>query len=173
VSQDNPNRIVAHLDDPRWYLIRNLVFVLGRCRNPDVVAHVVPLTEHIDARVRRESLRAIHSLTRYEDITPFVDGMTDPDESVRKAALTILRTCEGRAVVPALEAILTSSVDTEIKLDVIALLGMQFATDAQAGTPLSAAARNALERQAASGSGGRGANRALRSAARQALEGSA
>jgi len=173
VSQDNPNRIVAHLDDPRWYLIRNLVFVLGRCRNPDVVAHVVPLTEHIDARVRRESIRAIHSLTRYADITPFVNGMTDPDESVRKAALTILRTCEGPAVVPALEKILTSSVDIDIKLDVIALLGMQFATDARAGTPLTTAARNALERQAGSGSGGRGPNRALRAAARQALEGSA
>ena len=169
VSQTNPGPVVAYLDDPRWYLVRNLAFVLGRSRHPEVAPHVLPLTKHLDARVRREALRAIHSLTRYADITPYVDGLTDPDESVRKAAFTVLRSCDDRSLIPALESILTSQVDTDIKLDAIMLLGVCLIADARGRTPLAADARSVLERVAETGSGGRGAGRTVRAAARQAI----
>jgi hypothetical protein len=170
VSQTNPDQVVAHLDDPRWYLVRNLAFVLGRCRHPEVAPHVVPLAKHLDARVRREAIRAIHSLTRHADISPYVDGLTDIDESVRKAALTVLRSCDDRGLVPALESILASQVDTDVKLDVIALLGGYLIADARGRAPLAAEAHVVLERLAQTGSGGLGANRTVRAAARQTLE---
>jgi len=169
VSQTNPGPVIAHLDDPRWYLVRNLAFVLGRSRDPEVAPHVLPLTKHLDARVRREAIRAIHSLTRYADIAPYVDGLTDPDESVRKAAFTVLRSCDDRTLIPALESILESQADTDVKLDVIFLLGVCLVADARGRTPLAADARSVLERVAQTGSGGRGAGRTVRAAARQAI----
>jgi len=169
VSQTNPGPVVAHLDDPRWYLVRNLAFVLGRSRHSEVAPHVLPLTKHLDARVRREALRAIHSLTRYADIAPYVDGLTDPDESVRKAAFTVLRSCDDRTLIPALESILASQVDTDVKLDVITLLDVYLIADARGRTPLAADARSALERVAQPASGGRGVGRTVRAAARQAI----
>ena len=169
VSQTNPGPVVAYLDDPRWYLVRNLAFVLGRSRHPEVAPHILPLTKHLDARVRREALRAIHSLTRYADIAPYVDGLTDPDESVRKAAFTVLRSCDDRTLIPALESILVSQVDTDIKLDTIILLSVCLNADARGRTPLAADARAVLERVAQTGSGGRGIGRTVRAAARQAI----
>lgn len=168
VSQTNPGPVVAHLDDPRWYLVRNLAFVLGRSRDPEVAPHVLPLTKHLDARVRREAIRAIHSLTRYADIAPYVDGLTDPDESVRKAAFTVLRSCDDRTLIPALESILASQADTDVKLDVIILLGVCLIADARGRTPLAADARSVLERVAQT-AGGRGVGRTVRAAARQAI----
>jgi HEAT repeat protein len=169
-SQTNADQVVAYLDDPRWYLVRNLAFVLGRSRQPELVPHVLPLTKHPDARVRREALRAIHSLTGYADISPYVNGLTDPDESVRKAAITVLRTCDDRTLVPMLETVLASPVDTDLKLDVVTLLSTHLTAESRDGTPLVAQARSALERLAQTGSGSRGANRKVRAAARQALE---
>lgn len=162
VSRENPARVVAHLDDPRWYLVRNLALVLGRCHHPDMVHHVLRLTNHLEARVRREALRAIHSLAGHTDIKPFIDGLTDPDESVRSAAATCLRKCDDEALVPALETLLASPADTNVKLDVIAVLGTLLTADADA----------VLERQAHGRSGKRGVTRAARSAARQILEAS-
>ena len=170
VSQTNPEPVVAHLQDPRWYLVRNLAFVLGRSRHPEIAPHILPLTKHPDARVRREALRAIHSLTRYADIAPYVYGLTDPDDSVRKAAFTVLRSCDDRTLIPALESILESQVDTDIKLDTIILLGVCLNADARGRTPLAADARSVLERVAQTGSGGRGVGRTVRAAARQAIE---
>lgn len=159
VSRDNPARVVAHLDDPRWYLVRNLVIVLSRCQQPEVIRDVLPLASHPEPRVRREALRAIYSLARHTDISPFMAGLADPDESVRTAAATILRTCDHEVLIPALETLLASEDDTSVKLDVIALLGTQRTTDARA----------TLERQAQGRSGGRSIPRAVRNAARQIL----
>jgi len=159
VSRDNPARVVAHLDDPRWYLVRNLVIVLSRCRQPEVIRDVLPLASHPEPRVRREALRAIYSLARHTDISPFMAGLADPDDSVRTAAATILRTCDHEVLIPALETLLASENDTSVKLDVIALLGTQLTTDARA----------TLERQAQGRSGGRSIPRAVRNAARRIL----
>ncbi|MEE8497759.1 MAG: HEAT repeat domain-containing protein, partial [Acidimicrobiia bacterium] len=94
VSRNNPARVIAHLDDPRWYLVRNLAIVLSRCRHPDVIRDVLPLASHSEPRVRREALRAIYALTRHTDIGPFIDGLADPEESVRTVAATLLRNCD-------------------------------------------------------------------------------
>jgi HEAT repeat protein len=162
VSRDDPARVVAHLDDPRWYLIRNLAIVLSRCRHPDAIHHVLPLANHLEPRVRREALRAIYALAHHTHLGPFIDGLADPDESVRTVAATILRNCDNEGLVPALEELLSSDGDTNMKLDAIALLGMQPTADAHA----------ALERHAQGRSGGRGVTRAVRNAARQILENS-
>jgi len=160
VSRDDPARVVAHLDDPRWYLIRNLAIVLSRCRHPDVIRHVLPLANHPEPRVRREALRALYALARHTDIEPFIGGLADSDESVRTVAATILRNCDNAGLVPALDELLSRDGDTNVKLNAIALLGMQPTADAHA----------ALERQAQGRSGGRGVTRAVRNAARQILE---
>ncbi|MEE8497165.1 MAG: hypothetical protein V3S62_01375, partial [Acidimicrobiia bacterium] len=111
-------------------------------------------------RVRREALRAIYALTRHTDIGPFIDGLADPEESVRTVAATLLRNCDDGVLVPALETLLASEADTSVKLGVIALLG----------TKLTADARAALEQQAQGRSGGQGVTRAVRNAARRILE---
>lgn len=158
-SRQNPAHVVALLEDPRWYLIRNLALILGRSQHPEVVEHLIPLTTHLDDRVRREALRAIYALTRDADIMPFIDGLADPHESVRKVAATILRTCRGAELAPALGALLSGPAGTTVKLDVITLLGTLGTDDARA----------VLEQQAQVRAGGWGATRALRSAARQVL----
>lgn len=162
VSRDDPARVAAHLDDPRWYLIRNLAIVLSRCRHPDVIHHVLPLANHLEPRVRREALRAIYTLARHTDIGPFIDALADPDESVRTVATTILRNCDNEGFVPALEDLVSSDGDTTVKLNAIALLGMR----------PTAAATAALERYAQGRSGEQGVTRAVRNAARQILENS-
>ncbi len=159
VSRDDPTRVVAHLDDSRWYLVRNLVLVLGRCEHPEVVRHIEALATHLDDRVRREALRAIYALARTADIEPFIGGLVDPHESVRKVAATILRTCQRAELAPALEALLASPADTAVKLDVIALLGLLPGGDARA----------VLEGFIQARGGSWGASRTLRVAARAAL----
>ncbi len=162
VSRDDPARVVAYLDDPRWYLVRNLAIVLSRCRHPDAIHHVLPLVNHLEPRVRREALRAIYALARHTDVGPFIDALADPDESVRTVTTTILRNCDNEGLVPALKELVSSTGDTNVRLNAIALLGMQPTADAHA----------ALERYAQSRSGEQGVTRAVRNAARQILENS-
>ncbi|NIQ93499.1 MAG: HEAT repeat domain-containing protein, partial [Desulfuromonadales bacterium] len=41
----------------RWYVVRNVVYILGEMRNAEVLPHLTKLLKHDDVRVRRETMR--------------------------------------------------------------------------------------------------------------------
>lgn len=47
------------LADRRWYFVRNVVAILGNTRTPEALPHLERTLRHSDARVRRETIRAV------------------------------------------------------------------------------------------------------------------
>jgi len=56
---DEPRLLAPHLADPRWYVVRNIVFVLGQIGGPEVVAPLAGAVRHADVRVRRSVVHAL------------------------------------------------------------------------------------------------------------------
>jgi len=56
--------IFAALDDERWYLVRNLVGVLAKSRNPAVLKRIAPLLEHPHPQVRQRVLKLMFNFNR-------------------------------------------------------------------------------------------------------------
>jgi HEAT repeat protein len=80
----------ARLSDPRWYFVRNVVNILGSTRDPAALAHLSRTLRHADARVRRETIRAVGGVrVKYaEDI--LVSALSDDDgQNVALAARTL------------------------------------------------------------------------------------
>lgn len=50
------------VSDDRWYVVRNVVAILGRTRRPDILSALGRTLRHGDARVRRETIRALSSV---------------------------------------------------------------------------------------------------------------
>jgi hypothetical protein len=106
--------LVAHLDDPRWFVARNLAIALGRTRRSPAVAALERLAEHPEARVRVEALRSLASLGAEGTLARVASGLSDRSSRVRDAALTLLRANPDPAVVAALVTALESArVDVE------------------------------------------------------------
>jgi HEAT repeat protein len=59
LCRDNPERIAPWLADPRWYVVRNAVQVLGWIGGEAVVGLLRTALRHRDARVRREVAAAL------------------------------------------------------------------------------------------------------------------
>jgi hypothetical protein len=57
--RNNPELLAPWLSDPRWFVVRNIVRILGSIGGPSVVSLLKPLTMHAEARVRTEVLAAI------------------------------------------------------------------------------------------------------------------
>jgi hypothetical protein len=90
VARANPDAVCRHLDDPRWYLVRNLVVALARSRRQEAVPYLRPLTSHADPRVRREVLRALRALSPGESSVAAIAALDDPDPMVRLQVLGLL-----------------------------------------------------------------------------------
>ncbi|MDP2622604.1 MAG: HEAT repeat domain-containing protein [Actinomycetota bacterium] len=153
--------ILSALDDSRWYVVRNLVLVLGHSNHPEAVEHIRGLASHPDPRVRREVIRALHALEGDADLDLFLAAMEDDDRSVRTAAATVVRACHSPLELPALIGILEGGAPPEVKADAVAMLASHESSEAT----------KALERLATRRLFPTRGARALRSAARQAREG--
>lgn len=54
--------IVKRLDDPRWFVVRNLVYILRRSGNRSAIPYLRRTLEHPHPRVRQETLHAMEAI---------------------------------------------------------------------------------------------------------------
>ena len=65
--------------DPRWYFVRNVVGILGSTRDPVALQYLNRTLRHSDARVRRETIRAVASIRDVLAEQMLVAALTDDD----------------------------------------------------------------------------------------------
>jgi hypothetical protein len=81
---------VSALNDPRWYLVRNIITILAKINAPSSAMHIETQLRHPDARVRREAVRALATTGGDKAIAKIRASLTDADEGVRLAAIAAL-----------------------------------------------------------------------------------
>ena len=96
------DRVVSHLSDPRWYVVRNVVTVLRATKDPSVVHHLSRTLRHPDPRVRRESIRALVGITDRAASNLLVSALTDEDAQNVQLAARYLGLARVQGAVPAL-----------------------------------------------------------------------
>lgn len=89
-SKHNPQILAKGLGDPRWYVVRNLVYVIGKLGNAQLLKSLEPLKHHPDVRVRKEVLKAMKTLCPAAAGNSLIDFLRDAEETVRLSALKLL-----------------------------------------------------------------------------------
>jgi HEAT repeat protein len=77
----------GHASDPRWFLARNVINILGKSRQPVAVAAVTAALDHPHPRVRIEAIRAALLIDSPGSVELILTRMNDPDPSVRRAVI--------------------------------------------------------------------------------------
>lgn len=90
VADRSPEPVVERMRDPRWYVVRNLVLVLGKTRRADVAPALERAFGHGDHRVRVEALRALAAVHHPGLQRLVARALRDPHELVRHSAIGIL-----------------------------------------------------------------------------------
>jgi len=57
--RDNPERLAPWLSDPRWFVVRNIVHILGWIGGPSIVGLLQSAARHPDPRVKQEVVAAL------------------------------------------------------------------------------------------------------------------
>lgn len=74
------------LDDQRWYVVRNIIYILRKIGDKSAVEHLLKTVRHGDVRVRKEVIKALGELGRREVIQTLRESLNDPDVQVRIAS---------------------------------------------------------------------------------------
>jgi hypothetical protein len=96
--KDDVDVLISRLGDPRWYVIRNVVYVLGRIAHQGVERALDRALHHEDVRVRKEAVRALGNIESPTSRAFLVSAFRDQDAGVRiQAALTLAQRRDDRA----------------------------------------------------------------------------
>jgi hypothetical protein len=104
--KDDVEPLLARLGDARWYVIRNVTYVLGRIAHQGVERALDRALHHEDVRVRKEAVRALGNIESPTARAYLVSAFKDPDAGVRiQAALTLAERRDDRSAQSLLGAI--------------------------------------------------------------------
>ena len=96
--RDDVEVLIERLNDTRWYVIRNIVYILGRIAHQGVERALDRTLHHEDVRVRKEAVRALGNIESPTSRAYLVSAFKDPDAGVRiQAAMTLAAKRDDRA----------------------------------------------------------------------------
>ncbi len=154
----------AKLGDPRWYFVRNTVSILGATRDSSALPLLARTLRHHDARVRRETVRAVASIRDKLAEEMLIAALSDEDPQNVALAARYLGTLGVSDAAAHLGSVARGdgrgNRDMSTRIEAVEALG-------RLGTPDAANALRDVLRQRAFLTGGR--MRELRTAAESAL----
>lgn len=90
LGKRDPAVFAPYLNDPRWYLVRNVVLVLSMIGTPQALEMILKLISHKEARIRREVLGFLERSGDARAKTYLVKYLRDESSALRVKALGIL-----------------------------------------------------------------------------------
>ena len=86
VGKNSIELMTPFLGDNRWYLVRNIVYILGRIGRKEAVPFIGKALQHGDMRVRREVLQALGLIGGSEAMQYMIQSLEDRDIKIRGIA---------------------------------------------------------------------------------------
>ncbi|MBE0417530.1 MAG: HEAT repeat domain-containing protein, partial [Coriobacteriia bacterium] len=105
VADHNIEEVGDRIIDARWYFVRNVVSILGSARRSEVLPYLDRTSRHADARVRRETIRALAGVPDPRAPELLAAALNDTDAGNVQLAARYLGSLRYAAAVPALLAV--------------------------------------------------------------------
>jgi hypothetical protein len=86
IGRDAVDVITPFLDDPRWYVVRNIVYILGRIGKEQALPFLQRTFSDEDVRVRREVVQALGLIGTPRTAGLLTRALTDGDARIRSTA---------------------------------------------------------------------------------------
>jgi hypothetical protein len=121
--------LIARLSDHRWYVVRNVVGILGESKSEQALGPLQKIIEHNDIRIRQEVIKALLSIGGKKAAGLLAKYLKDEDENIKAAAIRGLANIpnigieESRYLMAFLEERPLKKRDQELSLEAVKALG--------------------------------------------------
>ena len=91
--------LMEMLDDGRWYVVRNMVSILGEIGSEESLPDLKKSAFHQDHRVRKETIRSLVKIGGKDAENVIIESLWDNDPSVVRLAIASLKSMKSRLAV--------------------------------------------------------------------------
>jgi len=74
---------IPFMDDRRWFLVRNITYILGRIGKEKSLPHIQKAYTHEELRVRREAVQALGLVGGHKSVSLLIKALSDKDARIR------------------------------------------------------------------------------------------
>jgi hypothetical protein len=117
IGADANQLLVKALDDDRWYLIRNLLIVLGKNIAPGSLKAINQLASHPHPKVRQEVMRVLFYCNPATANRMLSKELASPDPEARLAAIEVANLSQDPAILSYLHKLLQTELDSDLELE--------------------------------------------------------
>jgi HEAT repeat protein len=108
IGKNHIELFTPFIEDRRWYLVRNIVYILGRIGKEQAFPYVQKAFNHEENRVRREAVQALGLIGGPKAIGLLVRALTDNDVRIRcMGAINLGKVGKKTGLIPLLEVVQT------------------------------------------------------------------
>ncbi|MCP4632322.1 MAG: HEAT repeat domain-containing protein [candidate division Zixibacteria bacterium] len=75
------------INDPRWYVVRNVIYIMGRLKNTHVVNYLRSTIKHAEMKVREETILSATRIDGENAYEILITALKDQDEKLQLLAL--------------------------------------------------------------------------------------
>ncbi|NWG04785.1 MAG: HEAT repeat domain-containing protein [Syntrophaceae bacterium] len=106
IGKNAIDEFIPFVDDRRWFLVRNIIYILGRIGKEVSLPTIQKALRHEDLRVRREAVQALGGMGGQKAIGLLVNALTDNDARIRCiAAINLGKVGKKAGLIPLLEIV--------------------------------------------------------------------
>jgi HEAT repeat protein len=102
IGKGNMELIIPFIDDHRWFLVRNIAYILGRMGKESALPTIQKALNHEEARVRREAIQALGIIGSSKAFDLLEKALNDQDDRNRSMVALNLARVGKKASLPAL-----------------------------------------------------------------------
>ena len=106
IGKDALELFIPFMEDRRWFLVRNIVYILGRIGKEESLPYIQKAFNHEENRVRREAIQALGLIGGQKAVGLLVRALTDNDVRIRcMAAINLGKTGKKTGLIPLVEIV--------------------------------------------------------------------
>jgi len=90
LGKEDIEPLIQKLSDPRWFVVRNVVYILGKIGQDKVLDNFRKLIDHKEVKVRKELLHTLDGMKDNRAQELLVGFLNDPESSLRILAIRSL-----------------------------------------------------------------------------------
>lgn len=87
LGKEDVHTLAKGLQDPRWYVVRNIIYILRHIGDNSAVEYILQTVKHTDPRVRKEAIKALGELKPPLALKILKECLGDADPSIRKSTV--------------------------------------------------------------------------------------
>ena len=108
IGKDAIELFIPFMDDRRWFLVRNIVYILGRIGKEQSLPYIQKAFNDDENRIRREAIQALGLVGGPKTVGLLVRALTDDDVRIRcMAAINLGKAGKKTGLIPLLEIVQT------------------------------------------------------------------